>query len=148
MTGTIPPTLRTRGPSKSWGVTILFAILAAVTPFINEPLEKYLDITITEAELQHLITGFLGSGALGGLNAAHKRHEAHKAGGATATINTAPTSSTTHASTTPFTAPSAPRQARGIVHPETGEIVPGTETLDDDDEYDDDDDDVPPPKRR
>ena len=51
--------------TKSWSVTLMFAILTAVLPIINEPLQDNFGITITETELTHFLTALGITGALG-----------------------------------------------------------------------------------
>ena len=145
-----------RLPNKSWAITILFAILSAAAPFINEPLEKYFGITLTENEINHLLTMFLGSAAIGGVNAAHKRRERRKAVANDPTafshaMNQATPQMWTPAGATQMVAPtvgggSASSAQHHITDPSTGDPVPNTDDLHNPDEYDDDDDDIPPPK--
>ena len=59
--------------TKSWGVTILFTMLVAILPVINEPLEAQFGITITEDELAHFLTAFGITAAAGVGNAARKQ---------------------------------------------------------------------------
>lgn len=135
-----------RMPNKSWGITILFAALSAAAPFINEPLEKYFGVTLTENEINHLLTMFLGTAAIGGVNAAHKRREKRKAG-----IVGTPDDGyrLAHAYGHAYGAATAPAPdqsgtGKGILDPATGSVLPGSHLGDDD--FDDDDDEIPPPK--
>ena len=58
--------------SRSWGVTLLFAILVAVLPFANGLLANY-GIEITEAELTHFLTAFGITAGAGIVNKVRKQ---------------------------------------------------------------------------
>ena len=137
-------------PTKSWGLTIFFALLSAITPFVNELLEANFGITITETEVQHLATLFLGSAAIGGFNAAHKRHEKTKA------VNGVPPTGggippppappgTAYTASTQYTVAGTGTKVAPQHVDEDGRPVPGLTDLTEDD-FDDDDDELPPPK--
>ncbi len=59
--------------TKSWTVALLFAILSAVLPIINEPLQENFGIVITEGELEHFLTAFGITATAGVANAARKQ---------------------------------------------------------------------------
>ncbi len=59
--------------TKSWTVALLFAILSAVLPIINEPLQENFGIVITEGELEHFLTAFGITAAAGVANATRKQ---------------------------------------------------------------------------
>ena len=66
--------------TKSWAVTLLFTLLTAILPIINEPLAEY-GIHITEEELFHYL-GALGlTAGIGAGNAALKRKQKDGNGG-------------------------------------------------------------------
>lgn len=64
--------------TKSWGVTLAFAMLAAALPIVDAPLEEKYGIVITEQELAHFLTLFGVSGGLGAGNALRKNITAKK----------------------------------------------------------------------
>ena len=68
-------------PNKSFLLTGLLALVAMVAPFVNDVAEQCCGITVTEAELQHLLYAFLGSAGVGAGVGIHKRHVAGKAAG-------------------------------------------------------------------
>jgi len=65
--------------TKSWAVTLLFAVLAAGLPVFDQPLQDRFGIVITDKDLTHLMTMFGISGGLGVGNAVRKNVAAKKA---------------------------------------------------------------------
>ena len=68
-------------PSKSFLLTAALAAIAAAAPIVNDAAQQCCGITITEAELQHLLYTFIGSAGIGGAVGIHKRHAAGKSAG-------------------------------------------------------------------
>ena len=111
--------------TKSWAVTLLFTLLTAILPIINEPLAEY-GIHITEEELFHYL-GALGlTAGIGAGNAALKRKQNDGGnGGGTGNpgiVSGGMTGGSTYTGTTQL---SNPNVQQITPEPRTYDVVPG-----------------------
>ena len=130
-------------PNKSFLLTGLLALVAMAAPFVNDVAEQCCGITVTEAELQHLLYAFLGSAGVGAGVGIHKRHVAGKAagnGGAAGPGNGSGGIAGEVLSTLLHAEPPKGGHARGDI---ADDIANAIHELEDEDD-DPDDDDLPP----